>query len=115
WAAADAVHQGPSMQPSFGVRFGCAVAMPVERGIARLLGMTKSEVPPSADGRERVYRLWARRAIEELPRHGGLYLHRKGPDEPGHDGEFLAKRDVISVIDRAFFGELLPKIRLDQT
>ncbi|TMJ07468.1 MAG: phosphoglycerate mutase, partial [Bacillati bacterium ANGP1] len=39
----------------------------------------------------------------------------KGPDEPGHDGEFLAKRDVISVIDRAFFGELLPKIRLDQT
>ena len=87
----------------------------MERGIARLLGMTIIEVPPSADDRERVYRLWAGRAIEELPRHGGLYLHLKGPDEPGHDGEFLAKRDVISVIDRAFFGELLPKIRLDQT
>ncbi len=113
--AGDHLPQTPSMQQRFGVQFGCFVEMPVERGIARLLGMTIIEVPPSADDRERVYRLWARRAIEELPRHGGLYLHLKGPDEPGHDGEFLAKRDVISVIDRAFFGELLPKIRLDQT
>src|SRR2546427_644311 len=113
--AGDHLPQAPSMQQRFGVQFGCFVEMPVERGIARLLGMTVIEVPPSADDRERVYRLWARRAIEELPRHGGLYLHLKGPDEPGHDGEYLAKRDVISVIDRAFFGELLPKIRLEQT
>src|SRR5437773_2745612 len=95
--AGDHLPQTPSMQQRFGVQFGCFVEMPVERGIARLLGMTIIEVPPSADDRERVYRLWARRAIEELPRHGGLYLHLKGPDEPGHDGEFLAKRAVLSV------------------
>ncbi|HEU4797628.1 MAG TPA: phosphoglycerate mutase, partial [bacterium] len=40
-------------------------------------------------------------------------LHLKGPDEPGHDGDCDAKRDIIALIDRAFFGELLPRITLD--
>ncbi|MDR7551206.1 MAG: phosphoglycerate mutase, partial [Armatimonadota bacterium] len=73
------------------------------------------EVPPSAGDRERAYRQWARRAAEELPRHGGLYLHLKGPDEPGHDGDCAAKRDVIALIDRAFFGDLLPRLNRDET
>ena len=29
---------------------------------------------------------------------------------PAHDGRAKDKRDVISTIDRAFFGELLPRI-----
>jgi len=113
--AGDHLPQAPSLRERFGVEFGCFVEMPVERGIARLLGMEVIEVPPSAGNREAAYRQWALRAIDELPRHGGLYLHLKGPDEPGHDGDAPAKRDVISLIDRAFFGELLPKIPLRDT
>jgi len=113
--AGDHLPQAPSIRERFGIQFGCFVEMPVERGISQLLGMTIIEVPPSAGDREGAYRQWARRAGEELPRHGGLYLHLKGPDEPGHDGDWQAKRDVIEVIDRAFFGELLPKIRLTDT
>jgi len=113
--AGDHLPQAPSMRERFGVEFGCFVEMPVERGIARLLQMTIIEVPPSVGDRERVYRQWARRAVEELPRHGGLYVHLKGPDEPGHDGEVEAKRDVIALIDRAFFAEVLPKISLNDT
>jgi 2,3-bisphosphoglycerate-independent phosphoglycerate mutase len=113
--AGDHLPQAPSMRERFGVEFGCFVEMPVERGIARLLSMEIIEVPPSAGDREGAYRQWAQRAVAELPRHGGLYLHLKGPDEPGHDGDAVGKRDVITLIDRAFFGELLPKIPLADT
>ena len=39
-----------------------------------------------------------------------LYIHIKGPDVPAHDGRALDKRDVISAIDRGFFGEILPRL-----
>ena len=47
------------------------------------------------------------RAREVLSQYDGLYLHLKGPDEPGHDGDAVKKRQVIEEIDAHFFGELL--------
>jgi len=110
--AGDHLPEVPSIQERFGLEFGCFVEMPVERGIATLLGMTVIEVPPSEGNVEAVYREWAHRAADEITRHGGLYLHLKGPDEPGHDGDAAAKRDIIALIDRAFFGELVPRLDL---
>jgi 2,3-bisphosphoglycerate-independent phosphoglycerate mutase len=43
-----------------------------------------------------------------LPQYDGLYLHIKGPDEPGHDGDAAKKRHVIEEIDAHFFGTLIP-------
>ncbi|MDR7486901.1 MAG: 2,3-bisphosphoglycerate-independent phosphoglycerate mutase [Armatimonadota bacterium] len=106
----------PPMRERFGVRLGCFVEMPVERGIARYLGMGIVEVPyRAAAGRSEVYQAWARRALEVLPQFDGLYLHLKGPDEPGHDGDCAAKRRVIEEIDAHFFGTLLPGLALDET
>jgi len=101
----------PPMRDRLGVTLGCFVEMPVERGIARYLGMGVVEVPhsPSAS-RAEVYRAWARRAVEVLSQYDGLYLHLKGPDEPGHDGDYETKRRVIEEIDAHFFGTLLPAI-----
>ncbi|HKV45687.1 MAG TPA: alkaline phosphatase family protein [bacterium] len=111
----DAGDHLPTMPPiaeRFGVTFGCFVEMPVERGIAELTGMTVIPVPPSGADKAAVYAQWARTASREIARTGGLYIHIKGPDEPGHDGEPEAKRDVITLIDRAFFGTLLPQLDL---
>lgn len=112
----DHLPQVPAMRERFGVTLGCFVEMPVERGIARYLGMGIVEVPHSPGaGRADVYRAWAHRAAEVLPQYDGLYLHLKGPDEPGHDGDYDAKRRSIEEIDAHFFGALLPSVNLATT
>lgn len=107
----DHLPQVPSMRERFGINLGCFVEMPVERGIARTLGMGIVEVPHSASAaRAEVYRAWARRAVEVLPEYDGLYLHLKGPDEAGHDGDAAGKRRIVEEIDAHFFGPLLAGI-----
>jgi 2,3-bisphosphoglycerate-independent phosphoglycerate mutase len=105
----------PHLQPikaRFGPSWGCFVEMPVERGIALLLGM--DEVPaPRLEGSDQGFAAWATLAADALEGYDALYVHIKGPDVPAHDGRFADKRDVIAAIDRGFFGEVLP--RLDPT
>jgi 2,3-bisphosphoglycerate-independent phosphoglycerate mutase len=106
----------PHLQPikdRFGPEWGCFVEMPVERGIAVLLGMAPVDAPRlSAEGD---YVRWAELAAEALESFDALYVHIKGPDIPAHDGRAEDKRDVISLIDRAFFGEVLPRLDLRRT
>ena len=56
------------------------------------------------------YATWATLAADALEGFDALYVHIKGPDVPAHDGRAEDKRDVIALIDRAFFGEVLPRI-----
>jgi 2,3-bisphosphoglycerate-independent phosphoglycerate mutase len=112
--AGDHLPEIPSIQERFRVRFGSFVEMPVERGIAHLTGMTMIPVEASGDDKRDVYTAWARTAAIEIRRFDGLYIHLKGPDEPGHDRECEAKRKVIEVIDEAFFGTLLAEVSLDE-
>jgi len=107
----------PRLQPikeRFGPAWGCCVEMPVERGIALVLGM--EEVPaPRLDGSDEGFASWAALAAEALEGYAALYVHIKGPDVPAHDGRAVDKRDVIAAIDRAFFGEVLPRLDLRRT
>ena len=112
----DGGDQVPHLEPiekRFGFPWGCFVEMPVERGIALLLGMQPVDAPRlTHDDR---YAEWARLAAEAVGDFGALYVHLKGPDVPAHDGRAKDKRDVISTIDRAFFGEVLGQIDLTNT
>jgi 2,3-bisphosphoglycerate-independent phosphoglycerate mutase len=100
----------PRLQPikeRFGPAWGCFVEMPVERGIALLLGMDEVKAD-RLDGTDDAFSRWAALAAEALEGYDALYVHIKGPDIPAHDGRAEDKRDVIAAIDRAFFGEVLP-------
>ncbi len=89
-------------------RAGAAVTeMPVERGIARLLGLEDIFVGPMGPDRDSALRERARVARTAMDRHPFVYVHLKGPDEPGHDGLAVRKLEVIEAIDRSFFGPFL--------
>jgi 2,3-bisphosphoglycerate-independent phosphoglycerate mutase len=104
-----------SIRDRFGLGWGCFVEMPVERGIAIALGMDAVDAPrvdpagfgPAAD---EAYAAWASLAADALDAFQALYVHIKGPDVPAHDGRAEDKRDVITSIDRAFFGQVLPRL-----
>ena len=86
--------------------------MPVERGIARLLGLTDLYVGPMGPDRDAALRERAEVTRQALERFPLVYVHLKGPDEPGHDGRATDKRDVVEALDRSFFGPFLDGLDL---
>ena len=111
--AGDHVPQLVPIKERFGPAWGCFVEMPVERGIAMVLGMSPVDAPADLPRREQ-YAAWAALAAEALGGYDALYIHIKGPDIPAHDGRAFDKKDVCEDIDAVFFGELLPLIDLDR-
>ena len=105
----DAGDHVPELQPiqeRFGPAWGCFVEMPVERGIALLLGMAPVDAPRLAT--EQDYAAWGALTLDALDGYDALYVHIKGPDIPAHDGRARDKLEIIERIDRAFFGEVVP-------
>jgi 2,3-bisphosphoglycerate-independent phosphoglycerate mutase len=92
------------------VSFACLADMPVERGIAKLAGMNLVDLPPPSSNLKGDCLLRIKKLFEVMPKFDCFYVHIKGTDEAGHDGDFTLKRQLISIIDRYFFGELLQKI-----
>jgi len=45
-----------------------------------------------------------------LETENAIYVHLKGPDEFGHDGDALGKMKNIEEIDKRFFGTVLDNI-----
>lgn len=108
--AGDRLPRLPAIRERFGLRFGSLVEMPVEVGIADLTGMDQVPVPSTAEDPERGYRRWAECTLAGLLEHDALYVHLKGPDLFGHDGDAEGKRDNIEQIDRAYFGPLMKEL-----
>ena len=84
---------------------GVAVAdMPVELGIAKVVGIDTRVFPP--DRSVKAYSDRAKEAMRLLGSYDFVYVHLKGPDEPGHDGDFDGKKRAIEDIETGFFSKL---------
>ena len=111
----DAGHLLPkffNINERYHVDFACLADMHAERGIAQLAGMNAKLLPPPSGNLQKDCEVRVKTLIDALPKHDCFYIHLKGPDEPGHDGNCNLKTQIISAIDKYFFGPLLKQISL---
>ncbi len=112
----DAGHLLPhffNINKKYNVHFACLADMPVERGIAKLVGMKLIDLPPPSKDLKKDCLIRVKKLLEVLPRYDCFYIHIKGPDEPAHDGDFQSKTQLLAIIDKFFFGQILPRIDLE--
>ncbi len=104
----DAGNRYPVVTPInelYSMNFSCIVDMPVELGISEVLKMKAFNAGGLTDYEEK-----ARVASQAMQTQNAIYVHLKGPDEFGHDGDAVGKMKNIEEIDRRFFGTLLDNI-----
>jgi 2,3-bisphosphoglycerate-independent phosphoglycerate mutase len=112
----DAGTTKPSVE-GFRERWSLKAAMiadlPAELGIGRLLGMEVREIPPGTSLED--YRKRAELVLRLAGEYDFVYVHLKGPDEPGHDGLYDSKKQRIEEIDGGFFSHLRQAAKLQRT
>lgn len=108
----DAGNRFPNVVPindMYDMKFSCIVDMPVEIGIANVLKMKSFSAGGLTDYEEK-----ARVAAKAMETENAIYVHIKGPDEFGHDGDAIGKMKNIEEIDSRFFGTLLDNIDISK-
>ena len=104
----DAGNKFPDVIPineKYKMKFSCIVDMPVELGISDVLEMKAFEAGGLTDYEEK-----ARVAAKAMETQNSIYVHLKGPDEFGHDGDAIGKMKNIEEIDQRFFKTLVENI-----
>jgi len=104
----DAGNKYPNVKPInelHSMNFSCIVDMPVEIGISNVLKMRAFNAGGLTD-----YEKKAKIAAQAMETENAIYVHLKGPDEFGHDGDAIGKMKNIEEIDKRFFGTLLDNI-----
>ena len=104
----DAGNRYPKVEPineKYSMNFSCIVDMPVEVGISNVLKMNAFNAGGLTD-----YETKAEVSAKSMKTENAIYVHLKGPDEFGHDGDAIGKMKNIEEIDQRFFGTLLENI-----
>jgi len=104
----DAGNKYPNVKPIndlHSMNFSCIVDMPVEVGISNILKMKTFNAGGLTD-----YEGKASVAAQATETENAIYVHLKGPDDFGHDGDAIGKMKNIEEIDKRFFGTLLDRI-----
>jgi 2,3-bisphosphoglycerate-independent phosphoglycerate mutase len=96
--AGDHLPEPTPFSKKYGMKGTALVEMPAEVGIAKLLKMRMVPIKDRKDMSEK-----ARLFSSELKEGAVVYVHIKGPDEFGHDGDARGKKLNIESVDREFF------------
>lgn len=105
--------ENPQSLPSFFQKYGCKVALygqiPAECGLAKLIGgeFFYSKAGKSQSESEFLKELEIKVNKKETD---VVFVHLKGPDEPGHDNRPEEKVKAIELIDKNFFAPLISHI-----
>ena len=102
-----------SFLDKWGLKAAMIADLPAELGIGRLLGMEVRQIPPGTSLED--YRKRAELVLRLAGEYDFVYVHLKGPDEPGHDGLYNLKKQRIEEIDTGFFSHLRGAARLQRT
>jgi len=97
----------------WGLKSAMIADLPAELGIGKLLGMEVREIPPGTSLED--YRKRAELVLRLAGEYDFVYVHLKGPDEPGHDGLYDLKKHRIEEIDGGFFSHLRQAAKLQRT
>jgi len=107
----DAGSHLPKVQ-SFSTKFNlspiCIADMPVEIGIAKLLSMDYVWSQGLS------YEEKAKLTSEKIKNYDFVFVHIKGADEHGHDGDLEGKVKAIEEIDSRFFGTLVNRLNFNE-
>lgn len=102
-----------SFREKWGLKSAMIADLPAELGIGKLLRMDVREIPPGTSLED--YRKRAELVLRLAGEYDFVYVHLKGPDEPGHDGLYDLKKQRIEEIDAGFFSHLRQAAKLQRT
>ncbi len=94
----------PSIEPitrRYGVRAAAIAGVALIRGVARAVGMDVYTAPGLNGTASDEYAHALRLATDLLAGYDLIFLHVKGTDSAGHDGNYDLKRTVVERLDRA--------------
>jgi 2,3-bisphosphoglycerate-independent phosphoglycerate mutase len=84
----------PTFEERFGLKAGAIAVYPMYKGLAQLIGMKKLEGTNSTEEEFEKY-------LAEYDNYNYFFIHVKGTDMAGEDGNFDQKVAVIEEVDRA--------------
>jgi 2,3-bisphosphoglycerate-independent phosphoglycerate mutase len=90
----DSHRELPSMADRYGLRPAAAAVYPMYRGIARLVGMEVLGRPAHLEAQISL-------VTDNWTRHDYFFVHHKGTDSAGEDGDFAAKVAAVEALDEA--------------
>jgi len=110
----DAGGEPPRAEPltvKYHCKFAVLAEMPVEIGIGRAFSAYTVKLnPPTGDPRLD-YDDRFKYTLRAISDHDIVYVHLKGPDEPGHDGNFELKKRRVEEIDKYYVQPLIEEIK----
>ncbi|MEI8374712.1 MAG: cofactor-independent phosphoglycerate mutase [Planctomycetota bacterium] len=104
----------PRLEPFeqlYGVRGAMITAVDLLRGLAKMIGWKRIDVPGATGYLDTDYAAKGRYAVEALKEHDLVCVHIEAPDEASHEGRADAKIEALEQIDRCIVGPVFEALQ----